>query len=162
MILIGLGSSVVHAGRAPAEIVAAAADLLSERLGPVVLSPLYRSQAWPDPSDPPFVNAVLCVETGEAAPAVLSRLHAIEAAFGRTRSTKNAPRTLDLDLLDWNGLVRAPERPGELELPHPRIADRDFVLAPLLDLAPRWRRPGDHAWGAALLAALGDHGARRL
>lgn len=108
-------------------------------------SPLYRSTAWPDPSDPEFVNAAVRVETALPPGALLARLHGIEAEFGRERRHANAPRTLDLDIVDYDGLVSVD---GETPvLPHPRLADRAFVLLPLMDVAPGWRHP---ATGAAI------------
>lgn len=102
-------------------------------------SRLYRSQAWPDPADPEFVNAVIAVETELEPGALLDRLHALEATFGRERREPNAPRTLDLDIVDYGGRVSSPgDRPI---LPHPRMGDRAFVLLPLADVAPKWRHP---------------------
>jgi 2-amino-4-hydroxy-6-hydroxymethyldihydropteridine diphosphokinase len=104
------------------------------------VSSLYESPAWPDPSDPPFVNAVAEIETDMGPEALLAALHAIEAGFGRRRSLRNAPRTLDLDLLAYHDEVRAGAG-GGLVLPHPRIAERAFVLVPLAEIAPGWLCP---------------------
>jgi 2-amino-4-hydroxy-6-hydroxymethyldihydropteridine diphosphokinase len=70
--------------------------------------------------------------------------------FGRTITRRNAPRTLDLDLLDYNGLVEA----GAPILPHPRLQERAFVLVPLLDVAPDWRHPVSGLSVSTLIAAL--------
>ncbi len=102
-------------------------------------SRLYRSAAWPNVDDPEFINAVVSVETDLPPDALLGRLHAVEAEFGRVRGRPNAPRTLDLDLIDYAGRVSAA---GESPiLPHPRLADRAFVLLPLAEVAPDWRHP---------------------
>ena len=77
-------------------------------------------------------------------------LHETETAFGRIRSTRNAPRTLDLDLLDYDGLVQ--DCPPLL--PHPRIAQRGFVLVPLAEVAPHWRHPVTGRAVQDLIAAL--------
>jgi 2-amino-4-hydroxy-6-hydroxymethyldihydropteridine diphosphokinase len=77
-------------------------------------------------------------------------LHETETAFGRIRSTRNAPRTLDLDLLDYDGLVQD----GPPRLPHPRIAERGFVLVPLAEVAPHWRHPVTGEGIQNLIAAL--------
>jgi 2-amino-4-hydroxy-6-hydroxymethyldihydropteridine diphosphokinase len=86
---------------------------------------------------------------------LLNVLHAVEASFGRRRiagpEQKNAPRTLDLDLIDYNGLVQ----PGPPELPHPRMAQRAFVLLPLREVAPDWKHPKSGRSIAELIAALG-------
>lgn len=140
--LIGLGSNKAWLGRTPSEVIRAATLALAA-LGEVKgRSRLYRSPAWPDPADPEYTNAVVALETRHGPEALLAALHAIEAAFGRVRSKASAeryaPRTLDLDLLALDDRVLA--TPG-LTLPHPGVADRDFVLLPLHDVAPDWRHP---------------------
>jgi len=132
--------------------------LAIDRFAPIVAqSPLYASPAWPDPADPPFVNAAARIQTDLAPAALLAGLHAVEAAFGRRRGEKNAPRTLDLDLIAYND-IRS-EKPA---LPHPRFSARDFVLAPLSDIAPEWRPPGGGETAAEMLAGLQDRAAERL
>lgn len=128
-------------GRPPQEILLTAIAALGRigRLGAV--SRLYASPAWPDPQDPPFVNAAAALETGLSPAALLAALHAIEAGFGRRRTRKYGPRTLDLDLLDYDGLVRTADRSSALVLPHPGIGSRDFVLRPLAEIAPEWTHP---------------------
>ncbi len=79
-------------------------------------------------------------------------LHDVETSFGRERTAKNAPRTLDLDLIDYQGRVED----GPPVLPHPRMAERAFVLIPMADVAPEWRHPQSGASLADLMAALGD------
>lgn len=131
-----------------------------EEIKVVSRSRLYRSAAWPDPSDPEFVNAVALVETELSPVALLDRLHALEMSFGRTRHAKNAPRPLDLDIIDYDGKVSTP---GETPiLPHPRMTDRAFVLLPLRDVAPDWRHPVSSLDLDALIAALPDPAARPL
>jgi 2-amino-4-hydroxy-6-hydroxymethyldihydropteridine diphosphokinase len=77
-------------------------------------------------------------------------LHEVETRFGRKRSAPNAPRSLDLDLLDYGGRVEA----GAVTLPHPRIARRRFVLEPLAAVAPGWRHPVSGQTVEAMLKAL--------
>lgn len=139
----------------PAEAVAAALAMIGGE-GVVVSggSRLYRSLAWPDPRDPPFVNAVARIETTLDPASLLMWLHGVEARFGRVRREPNAPRTLDLDLIDYDGRVSAL---GETPiLPHPRMADRAFVLLPLAEVGPDWRHPVSGRTIAALIAALPD------
>jgi 2-amino-4-hydroxy-6-hydroxymethyldihydropteridine diphosphokinase len=100
---------------------------------------------------PPFLNAVVQVRTALPPEDILRRLLAIEAAMGRTRTFRNAPRTLDLDLLLLGDERRAV--PG-LTLPHPRLQERAFVLAPLAEITPDARVPGFGRTAAELLAAL--------
>jgi 2-amino-4-hydroxy-6-hydroxymethyldihydropteridine diphosphokinase len=124
------------------------------------VSSYYVTPAWPDPSDPPFVNAVARVETSLAPDALMNLLHETETAFGRVRSQKNAPRTLDLDLLDYDGRIEH----GPPSLPHPRLTDRAFVLVPLADVAPAWRHPATGRSVREMLAALpaADRRVRKL
>ncbi len=111
---------------------------------------IVRTPSWPRGSGPDYVNLVAEVATALAPSALLETLHAVERTFGRVRTVANAPRTLDLDLLDYHGRVDA----GPPSLPHPRLADRAFVLQPLAELDPAWRHPVTGRWIGALLAAL--------
>jgi len=139
MILIALGANLPSPAGGPPEetLKAALRRLAGEGITIVKQSGFYRSAAWPNPSDPPFVNAVAAVETDLDPAALLAMLHRTEAAFGRERSMPNAPRTLDLDLVDYDGLIQN----GPPLLPHPRMESRAFVLLPLRDVAPDWRHP---------------------
>ena len=110
----------------------------------------YMSQPVPPSDQPWYVNGVVAVETALAPPALLEALLAVEAGFGRRRSAPNAARTLDLDLLDYDGTQCVSER---LVLPHPRLHERRFVLAPLAEIAPQWRHPRSGKTAAELLAA---------
>ena len=126
----------------------------SEGVDVIARSSWWTSQAWPDPTDPPFLNGVAIVRTAHDPHALMATLGRIEQAFGRTRVAANAPRTLDLDLIaygreqgDCDGLI----------LPHPRAADRLFVMGPLAEIAPEWRHPetGLEAVEAAAAATVG-------
>lgn len=151
VILLGLGANLDSDAGPPAITIASSLGAMAaQRIRVLKLSPFYRTPAWPEPSDPPYVNAVALVQTPLGPAGLLAALHAIEAAFGRERSVPNAPRTLDLDLIDYDGRVEE----GPPVLPHPRAADRVFVLKPLADLAPKWVHPLSHKSVAALLAAL--------
>jgi 2-amino-4-hydroxy-6-hydroxymethyldihydropteridine diphosphokinase len=102
-----------------------------------------RSSSWRtapiDSSGDDYVNAVACIDTPLAATDLLAALHGIELAHGRERPYRNAPRTLDLDILLYGDqLIDLPA----LHVPHPRMHERAFVLAPLLEIAPGLVIPG--------------------
>lgn len=132
---VGLGANLGDAAGAIARSLAALAALPQTRL--VRQSPLYRS-APVDASGPDYINAVAELRTRLAPEALLAELQRLERAEGRERPYRNAPRTLDLDLLilgDIHAEVRL-DTPT-LKLPHPRMTERAFVLLPLADIAPQ-------------------------
>ena len=116
---------------------AALAELPQTRLE--AASSLYRSAPVGHADQPDFINAVAQLSTGLAPQALLAALLAVEARFGRERSFANAPRTLDLDLLLYDAVTLS--EPG-LSVPHPRMHQRAFVLAPLTEIAPDCVIPG--------------------
>jgi 2-amino-4-hydroxy-6-hydroxymethyldihydropteridine diphosphokinase len=157
---IALGSNKEFNGLASKDIIVRAAkavfDFAAWGEEGEICSSLYRSLAWLDPSDPPFVNAVMRIKTGLAPQALMAGLLAIEAGFGRDRQDqlKNAPRSLDLDLLAMGDLVIRGENEEALTLPHPRLSERAFVLVPLAEIAPDWRHPQSSIEIEDLLARL--------
>ena len=143
-IFIGIGANLPHPHYGPPADTCRAAVLALERTGGIAVrkvSPWYESAPHPPDADQPwYVNGVV-MAAGDLAPAnLLDALHAVEADFGRERSVRNAARVLDLDLIDYRGLV-ADGAAGGPVLPHPRMTERAFVLLPLRDLAPDWRHP---------------------
>ncbi len=110
----------------------------------------WRSAAWPDPTEPAYLNGVVLVETSLSPRETLDAARAIEADFGRVRTRPNAPRTLDVDLVAYGRQVIA--EPG-LALPHPRAHERRFVMGPLAEIAPDWVHPGLDQTAAELAAA---------
>lgn len=133
---------------------AALARFRSEGIDVVARSSWWRSAAWPDPDDPPFLNGVVIVRTEHEPHALMAALGRIEEAFGRQRGAANAPRTLDLDLIAYGRLTG---ELGALVVPHPRAAERRFVMGPLAEIAPEWRHPAGGS--AATLAASATVGA---
>lgn len=121
-------------------------------------SALYLSKPAGYIDQPDFINAVAQVLTRLSPRALMAALLDIEARHGRDRAFKNAPRTLDLDLLLYDGLVM--HEPG-LTLPHPRMAERPFVIAPLAEIAPDVLVPGCGR-AADCLAGLSLDGVERL
>jgi len=138
---------------------AAVARFRSEGIDIVARSSWWRSAAWPDPTDPPFLNGVVIVRTDLDPHALMAALGRIEQVFGRERGRPNAPRTLDLDLVAYGRLS------GDLEgliLPHPRAAERRFVMGPLAEIAPDWTHPAGGRADALAQAATVGRDARPL
>lgn len=121
-------------------------------------SRLYRTPPWGVLEQPPFVNAAALLDTDLTPHGLLAALLAIEQRAGRVRAERNGPRTLDLDLLHMDGVQSAD---ASLILPHPRIAERAFVLLPLADLAPDLVLPGQGRV-ADLLAMVDTQGCECL
>ena len=140
MILVGIGSNLAAPRFDSPQDTASAALAQLPAIGVAVVrrSRWYLSEPLPPSDQPWFVNAVALVETRLGPAALLTALLALEARFGRRRGVANAARTLDLDLLDYDGRRSATKR---LNLPHPRLHERRFVLAPLAEIAPQWRHP---------------------
>lgn len=157
MIFVALGGNLPLQGiGGPRDVMTAAVQVI-DTIDIMVAgrSPWYRTSPIPASDQPDFINGVISVETEFSAAALLARFHEIENAFERTRGEANAARTLDIDLLDYRGVVVGPSNvAGELILPHPRLQDRAFVLLPLRDLAPDWIDPRDGRSIDELIASL--------
>jgi 2-amino-4-hydroxy-6-hydroxymethyldihydropteridine diphosphokinase len=161
--LVAIGANLPGAdGATPLETCRRAVACLAAIPGMrvVAVSSWWDSAPIPlDPASPAYVNGVALLE-GETTPeALLAALHAIEDATGRARPYPNAPRVLDLDLIDLGGRVRAGPAPV---LPHPRAHQRAFVLRPLAEVAPGWVHPVTGQGVAALCKGLEHQHIRKL
>lgn len=162
MILLALGANLSGPAGSPlAQCQAAIAALDGRGIKIVQRSRWYDSPPYPPSGQPHYVNGVVRVETGLPPEKLLAEMLEIEVALGRVRSVPNAARTLDLDLIDYDGRVRNGPQPPIL--PHPRLAQRAFVLLPIRDVAPNWQHPVTGASVGELITALKPgHGARPL
>lgn len=162
MILVAIGANLPAPDGSPALATCRHAAAALDALPGLRLRGLSRwwlTAPVPASDQPNYVNGVALLG-GEADPAaLLTALHVLEARSGRVRGEPNAARTLDLDLIAVDGVVRAAPDPI---LPHPRMHERAFVLGPLLDVAPAWVHPRLRRTAASLLAGLGPQGARPL
>jgi 2-amino-4-hydroxy-6-hydroxymethyldihydropteridine diphosphokinase len=102
------------------------------------VSSLYETAPWGKTDQPDFLNQVILINTKLSPDELLHAILSIEERGGRKRTVKNAPRTIDIDILFYNELIL--EKPG-LSIPHPRIADRRFVLEPLNEISPGFIHP---------------------
>ncbi len=142
---VGLGANLGDPANTLNAAIAMLKSLTNTRL--TASSSLYRTAPVELHNQPDFINAVVALDTQLTPLALLEQLFAVEAKFGRIRTVKNAPRTLDLDLLlHGDALCNDPQ----LTLPHPRMYLRAFVLAPLAEIAPGISIPGYGAIGGVL------------
>ena len=150
MIIIALGANLPSKHGTPAQALEAAKRAMEARgLSIIDSSETIQTPAWPDPLGPPYANCVVSITfssgpvsknpAGPLGPqALLDVLHEIEHEFGRKRREKNASRVIDLDLIAYNDMVLSEEG---LQIPHPRMHTRGFVLYPLVEIAPHWTHP---------------------
>lgn len=158
-VIICLGANLPSLAGPPAETIRKAVGEISRNgLHVTTVSRFFSTPCFPAGAGPDYVNAALTARSRLSPDAILAVLHGIETEFGRNRDTRWGQRTLDLDLIAVDELI-LPDRagyrawadlppdqqrlaaPDRLVLPHPRIADRAFVLVPLMDIAAGWRHP---------------------
>ncbi len=167
-VLVGLGANCPGQWGTSADAIAQAlSEIERAHIGVEAVSPLYQTVAVGRARQPAYVNAVALLDTRLPPEALLRVLKGIERRSGRRGGRPWGPRTLDLDIIDYKGLVRhwrggragfARAGPRPLVLPHPLMQQRPFVLKPLLDVAPNWRHPVMQKGAAELLRARGDRG----
>ena len=139
-IFIGLGANLTPIGyKDPRDgCIAALCALAEEGVYVEKISNWYESAPVPISDQPWYLNAVAVAKTELNAFQTLAAMHQIETRFGRVRGIRNEARVLDMDLLDFAGMVLSRD---ELTLPHPRLHKRAFVLLPLCELSPNWEHP---------------------
>ena len=157
MILIALGSNQTGPWGTPEQTVRNALVALS--IGPVKLlnvSDLIKTPPFGVINQPDFINAVAIINTALSPYSLMRRLHMIEKSAGRKRGRRWGPRTLDLDIIDYNG--RVIKQKGIVQkaliLPHPGAPSRSFVLGPIAQIAPHWKHPVNHKTASAMIQKL--------
>jgi 2-amino-4-hydroxy-6-hydroxymethyldihydropteridine diphosphokinase len=155
-VYLGLGSNI---GDREQHLRRAVEQLQGPVLRILRLSPLYQTEPVDYTRQPWFVNQVAEAETELFPMQLLARLGRVERALGRVRGIPKGPRVIDIDILLFG---RAVVRTAKLEVPHPRIAERRFVLKPLADLAPDLRHPVTRKTIREMLEAAPPHKVHRL
>lgn len=179
-LLVALGANLPWQGQGPEDTIGAALERLSEAgFSDLRRSRLFRTPCFPPGAGPDYVNAAASAFWPGSAESALQTLHRIEAEFGRERAQRWGMRTLDLDLIAfgadvvpdpathdaWATLSPEDQRrlaPDRLIVPHPRLAERAFVLVPLADVAPDWQHPLGKGTIADMLAALDPASLREI
>ena len=137
------------------EIFEGAYPLIEKKIGKIsVYSSIYQTEAWGPIPQADFLNQVLLVSTTLNPQACLTEMLAIEKEFGRERKERWGPRSIDLDLLYYGDLIIAE---ADLTIPHPRIAERKFILTPLAEIAPLYVDPVSGLTANAMLLACEDN-----
>jgi 2-amino-4-hydroxy-6-hydroxymethyldihydropteridine diphosphokinase len=149
-IALALGSNL---GDREAHLERALLSLSARGVETLARSAIYETEPVGGPPQDPYLNLVALVRTALGPEALLRAALEVEAEAGRVRTVRDAPRTLDVDILFHGATV---SRAGALTLPHPRLHERRFVLAPLVDVAPDWLHPILGYSAAELLARLAD------
>jgi len=133
---------------------AMAIKLIEEQIGNIELkSSIYETAAWGNTNQPDFLNQALLVNTNLQAAELMSTLLSIENLMGRIRTIKLGPRTIDLDIMYFNNEVISTNL---ITIPHPKLAERKFVLEPLFEIAPNYLHPILNKTNASLLKDCGD------
>ena len=127
--VIALGANIGN----PQENLEVALSLLRESTEVITVSSFYKTAPVGGPDQPDYLNAICIIESELPAVELLSLLHGIEKSLGRERLERWGPRTIDLDLIQFGGIICMD---GELQLPHPRAHERRFVLEPWLEIDP--------------------------
>ena len=147
-VVMGLGANIGD----PLAQLAAAVTRLGDSISGMRCSSVYRTEPVGFRDQPDFYNLVCAGRTSLSPEALLREVMAAEAGQGRVRGERNGPRSIDIDLLDYDGMILHSDA---LVLPHPRLQERAFVLVPLAELAPEWRHPIFGLTASELLARAG-------
>ena len=150
IVYLGIGSNL---GDKQVYIENAVSKIQCTRILILKKSSNFETDSWPDKSKPKFINIVLKVKTNLSASELLKKCNSIENSLGRKRSKKNAPRTCDIDILDFGQLVSNLKNIN-LTLPHPALYKRNFVLLPLFEIDKSWKHPKSKSSIVDLLSNL--------
>ena len=126
-------------------------------------SSYYETESWPNPSFPKFINAVLLIKTKLNHFDLYKKIKSIEKELGRKKAPQNHPRNCDIDILDFNRkIIKLNKDSVNLEIPHPRMHNRSFVLFPLFEICKNWSHPKFKKNIVKLLSSLKKNNLRSI
>ena len=139
MIHLNIGSNLNSKYGSRFKNISIAIHLLTEaKLKVIKISNFYQTPSYPNKKMPKFVNIGLLADYDGSNNKLINEISLIEKKIGRTKSKKNDPRVCDIDIIDFNGVIKKDEF---LDLPHPRSHSRNFVLYPIKEIDPKWIHP---------------------
>ena len=133
-------------------------ELYSKGINIIKFSNYYETLSWPNPKNPKFYNIVLKVSSDLKMLELLKLCKQIEISLGRKKTPKNSPRTCDIDIIDYNQKVNA----NRINVPHPRMHLRNFVLIPLFEIEKNWRYPNSKRYIKDLIFSLSNSDIRSI
>ena len=159
MIILGIGSNLSSKfGNRFTNIDLAVAYLEAYKINVIKKSSFYETPSYPDDKNPKFINIVIAVSTELPPEDLASVLLFIEEKLGRKRVEKNAPRTCDIDIIDYNGQnMNFEYNQLNFSVPHTMITSRNFVLIPLNEILPEWKHPTSNKTITTLIDRLTEH-----
>ena len=157
IVFLGIGSNL---GLRKINIEKAKSLLLDYKLNFLSVSSYYETPSWPDPRNPDFLNIILKLECNYNPQELLKICKNIESQLGRKKTKKNAPRTCDLDIIDFNNLVS--RKNDKINLPHKMMHKRNFVLFPLFEIQKNWIHPDKKIDLKTLISLLPDRDIRSI
>ena len=158
IVYLAIGSNL---GRKKLNIESAKIKLLDYSIKIIKSSNNYESESWPDRNNPRFINTVIKVKTKHSPHDLLKICKSIEIELGRINSEKNAPRTCDIDIIDYDQKIIVSVN-KKLILPHPLLHKRNFVLLPLFDINQSWKHPKTKINIVKLINSLPIHDLRSI
>ena len=133
-------------------------ELYSKGINIIKFSNYYETLSWPNPKNPKFYNIVLKVSSDLKVLELLKICKQIEISLGRKKAPKNSPRTCDIDIIDYNQKVNA----NGINIPHPRMHQRNFVLIPLFEIEKTWKYPNSKRYIKNLIFSLSNSDIRSI
>lgn len=157
IVFLGIGSNL---GIRKRNIEKAKFLLAEHNLDVLSVSSYYETPSWPDPRKPKFLNIILKLKCYYSPQELLKICKFIENQLGRKKAKKNAPRTCDLDIIDFNNLVS--KKNSKINLPHKMMHKRNFVLFPLFEIQKNWTHPDKQIDVKTLISLLPDRDIRSI